>query len=235
MSPVALEWEPRWPPLEPVFAVARGVVATGLARLLLAAPSRLAALRGVVSPGLLAVTGSELPWVDGIEYFGRDGASAWLLVPTGRRTLVPTSWLERRYRTALPRAGWPCVLLPPLGILPNADSRESVETETPAELEPARSPSPEDEARSRSPWLALAPAAIRPESPRLAMDRAAGDEGGLQRRTHLERLELSRAASSGSGGSVEEGAGCWSGPMLLPVGAAAGVDPHRLEAWCGRG
>lgn len=113
MKGALLEWEARWPPLEPVFAVARGVVAVTLARQLLAAPARLAALRGVVAPKLLAVTGSELPWVDGVEYFGRDGAAAWLLVPTHRRPRVPTSWLERRYRTALPEAHWPCLLLAP--------------------------------------------------------------------------------------------------------------------------
>jgi hypothetical protein len=57
------------------------------------------------------VTGDDLPWLDGVEYFGRDGAASWLLVPTTRTGPVPTSWLERRYRTALPSLDWPCLLL----------------------------------------------------------------------------------------------------------------------------
>ena len=101
----------RWPPLEPVFVVARGNAGKALARLVLAAPSRLEKLRGLVSGDLLALTGPDLPWIDGTQYFGRDGDSSWLLVPTHQVLDVPTSWLERRYRAAFPQADWPCLLV----------------------------------------------------------------------------------------------------------------------------
>lgn len=109
---------PRWPPLEPEFVVARGVAGRALARSLLMTPARLATLRGVVAGEFIALTGLELPWVDGVEYFGRDGTSSWLLVPTRTVTGVPTSWLERRYRAAQPKADWPCLLLPGPVLLP---------------------------------------------------------------------------------------------------------------------
>ena len=107
----------RWPPLAPEFVVARGAAGRALALSLLADPARLAAVRGLVSGDLIAVTGVELPWVDGAEYFGRDGGAAWLLVSTCRASGVPTSWLERRYRAALPQVDWPCILLQPDGVL----------------------------------------------------------------------------------------------------------------------
>jgi hypothetical protein len=102
---------PRWPPLAPEFVIARGAAGRALARSLLETPARLARLRGLVSGDVLAVTGDELPWVDGAQYFGRDGGASWLLVPTQVATSVPTSWLERRYRTALPQLDWPCLLV----------------------------------------------------------------------------------------------------------------------------
>lgn len=104
-----LHWSPRWPPLAAEYVVARGAAARALAAVLLAAPERLARLRGVVAGDVLALTGEDLPWVDGAEYFGRDGAAAWLLMPTQWATSVPTSWLERRYRAV--RVDWPCLLL----------------------------------------------------------------------------------------------------------------------------
>jgi hypothetical protein len=101
----------RWPPLAPEFVIARGAAGRALARALLENPTRLATLRGLVSGDLLAVTGADLPWVDGAEYFGRDGSASWLLVPTSLAASVPTSWLERRYRAALPKLDWPCLLV----------------------------------------------------------------------------------------------------------------------------
>jgi hypothetical protein len=101
----------RWPPLDPQFVVARGEAGRALARGLLATPERLTKLRGLVSGDLLALTGPDLPWVDGAEYFGRDGDSSWLLIPTHQVLEAPTSWLERRYRAAFPQAEWPCLLM----------------------------------------------------------------------------------------------------------------------------
>jgi hypothetical protein len=107
-----LAWAPRWPPLPAEFALAQQAPAKALARLLIAAPLRLSALRGVVAADLLAVTGTELPWVPGVEYFGRDGANPWLLLPTHVHAQFPTSWLERHYRHLAPLASWPCLLVP---------------------------------------------------------------------------------------------------------------------------
>ena len=109
-------WAPRWPPLAPAYAVG----GRALAKRLLANAQALPTFRGLVAGPRLAVTGSELPWVDGVEYFGRDGACGWLLVPTHSRPPFPTAWLEQRYRLALPGADWPCLLLPPGGALREA-------------------------------------------------------------------------------------------------------------------
>ena len=101
----------RWPPLAPEFVIARGAAGRVLAQGLLGNPARLATLRGLISGDVLAVTGDDLPWVDGAEYFGRDGSASWLLVSTRVASPVPTSWLERRYRAALPQLDWPCLLV----------------------------------------------------------------------------------------------------------------------------
>lgn len=102
-----MQFNPRWPPLEPLFAVTRGAATRALITKL-----NFTKVRGLVSGNdTLAITASELPWVDGIEYFGRDGASAFLLVPTTHVPTIPTAWLERRYRSEQPSLAWPCLLL----------------------------------------------------------------------------------------------------------------------------
>jgi hypothetical protein len=137
----------RWPPLEPEFVVARGEAGRALARVLLADPARLASLRGLISGEVFALTGAELPWVDGAEYFGRDGASSWLLVATHQAQAVPTSWLERRYRAELPKLDWPCLLLSS-GLLPvgRAASIHGPALEAWLALTPTLSPAGEREA-----------------------------------------------------------------------------------------
>ena len=82
----------RWPPLTPEFVIARGAAGRALAQSLLENPARLATLRGLVSGDVLALTGEDLPWVDGAEYFGRDGSASWLLVSTRVGTSVPFRW-----------------------------------------------------------------------------------------------------------------------------------------------
>jgi hypothetical protein len=105
----APSWAPRWPPLDPLYLVAKGAAARALVRRITETAST---FRGLVSGhDLLAITGSELPWVDGAEYFGRDGAAAWLLVPTNRAPSIPTAWLERRFRAEQPDLDWPCLYL----------------------------------------------------------------------------------------------------------------------------
>ncbi|MFT3713533.1 MAG: hypothetical protein QM817_38240 [Archangium sp.] len=109
MNPASqpVEWSPRWPPLEPLFVVARRELVRPLLE-----RTDFTKVRGLVTEEFLALTGThELPWVDGAQYFGRDGAASWLLVPTQRAPSIPTAWLERRFRAEQPSLDWPCLLL----------------------------------------------------------------------------------------------------------------------------
>lgn len=111
MTAVSLQWGPRWPPLDAEFVVGRGFAGRHLARAVLATPTRLAGLRGVLSPDVLALTGADLPWVDGVEYFGREEGAPWLLMPTTRECSVRAAWLEHRFRATSGAIDWPCLLL----------------------------------------------------------------------------------------------------------------------------
>ncbi|MFO0595018.1 MAG: hypothetical protein U0228_06930 [Myxococcaceae bacterium] len=109
-----LHWAPRWPTLQPEYVVVEGEAARALARRLAGSP-RLAQLRGVVAGNVLALTGDELPWVDGAQYFGREPDAPWLLVPTAQQAMrgalsVPASWLEHAWRSSQPGVDWPCVV-----------------------------------------------------------------------------------------------------------------------------
>ncbi|MBL8914866.1 MAG: hypothetical protein JNM17_29445, partial [Archangium sp.] len=93
-----MQFNPRWPPLEPLFALTRGAATRALITKL-SDTNALKGIRGLVAgKDTLALTATELPWVDGIEYFGRDGTSAFLLIPTTHVPKIPTAWLEHRYR-----------------------------------------------------------------------------------------------------------------------------------------
>jgi len=122
-----LRWQVREPPLEPVATAATGPAARALARRLMAmSPERLAALSGVAGGELLLVLGEgkDLPWVDGVQYLGRDPEAPGLLLPTTLRPAVPLPLVERaamlRRRTApMPVA---VVLDPPL-LVPLEEAR----------------------------------------------------------------------------------------------------------------
>ena len=122
-----LRWQVREPPLEPVAAAATGHAARALARRLMAmSPERLGALSGVAGRELLLVlgVGKDLPWVDGVQYLGRDPEAPGLLLPTALRPAVPLPLVERaamlRRRTApMPVA---LVLDPPL-LVPLEEAR----------------------------------------------------------------------------------------------------------------
>jgi len=122
-----LRWQVREPPLEPVAAAATGPAARALARRLMAmSPERLGALSGVAGGELLLVLGAgkDLPWVDGVQYLGRDPEAPGLLLPTALRPAVPLPLVERaamlRRRTApMPVA---LVLDPPL-LVPLEEAR----------------------------------------------------------------------------------------------------------------
>jgi hypothetical protein len=98
MKPIEVAWRVRDEPLEPCAVVARGETARDLAvRLLACDDERLAALRGVAGPSLLVVLGeaSALPWVDGVEYLGRDTRAPSLLLPATRAPSIAVQLVER--------------------------------------------------------------------------------------------------------------------------------------------
>lgn len=109
-------WGDREPPLVPWAVAATGDVARRLAERLLELDRAISSrLYGVAGPTTLLVLGEEtnLPWVDGVAYLGRDPAAPGLLLPTHLEPLVPTAnLLEQALRNRFAK------LTPPLAILP---------------------------------------------------------------------------------------------------------------------
>ena len=94
--PVA--FRPRAVPLQPIGLAAREGVAHRLAlRLLEESDERLARWSGVSGARLLVILGvaDDLPWVDGVEYLGRDARAPALLLPAVREPDVPAALFER--------------------------------------------------------------------------------------------------------------------------------------------
>lgn len=86
-------WRPRVIPLSAGAAIARGGAAPLLAaRLSSMRDEELARLRGAATPELIAIAGTDLPWIDGIEYLGRDEE---LFLPTALAPSVPVPLLAR--------------------------------------------------------------------------------------------------------------------------------------------
>jgi hypothetical protein len=113
---IALAWSSRPQPL-----IARAVAATGDAavalgkRLMALDEAALARLTAVAADGVLIVLGDAdaLPWVDGVEYLGRDVSAPDLLLPTARAPTVPAPALQHAVvarpaatRGAAPYAMW---------------------------------------------------------------------------------------------------------------------------------
>lgn len=117
-----LRWQVREPPLDATAAAATGLAAVALAQRLFARTDEaLSLLSGVSSPELLLVTGppGALPWVDGVQYLGRDPEAPALLLPTTLRPAVPLPLVERA--VMLRRRGNPApaaVLLDPPLLVP---------------------------------------------------------------------------------------------------------------------
>lgn len=117
MNAVGVTWSDREPPLLPCAVVAQGDVATQLARRLLDFDgAALARLSGVSGKNILVLLGEEtnLPWVDGVFYLGRDPQAPMLLLPTRIEPRIPGAHLlERAMRKHFPK------IAPPLAILPD--------------------------------------------------------------------------------------------------------------------
>lgn len=110
---ITLRWSARARPL-----AARAVAAVGDAAIALG--RRLAELEDAALAGLTAVAGVDvlivlgeetaLPWVDGVEYLGRDPAAPDVLLPTARAPSVPVAALAHALRAKAGEAAAPYAL-----------------------------------------------------------------------------------------------------------------------------
>lgn len=116
MTKVGTAFSPRNDPLEPLAVVGVGAVGRALAnRLLRLTDEQLLGLSGIAGDDLLLVLGESLPWVDGVEYLGRDEGAPRLLMPATVRPVVATDLLERaiaRKASKLP-SPWAILFSPP--------------------------------------------------------------------------------------------------------------------------
>lgn len=124
---LAATWRPRAEPLAPAAVVAADAVAPRLVdRLLALADDALARLRGVANASLVVLTGdpTDLPWLDGVVYLGRDPAAPTMYIPTTLEPSVPAALLERALRRRSPTLTPPlAVLLDPPRLVSLADAR----------------------------------------------------------------------------------------------------------------
>ena len=118
---VRIHWIQRGTALAPVGVAAVGDRARALARRLLRddfAPP-LERLRGAATDEALVFLGeaSDLPWVDGVVYLGKDGRAGSLLVPTNMVPSVPIDALERSLVGRFAEIAPPIVVLPAHGLI----------------------------------------------------------------------------------------------------------------------
>jgi hypothetical protein len=105
---------PRSTPLSARAVVASDAVAKSLGRRLVQLDDgALKMLAAVGSDDLLVILGdeSQLPWIDGVTYFGRDDSAPGLLLPTALAPSVPAPVLEAAIRKLVPRSA-PVVVMP---------------------------------------------------------------------------------------------------------------------------
>jgi hypothetical protein len=110
---LAIDWRPREQPLAPIGLVAERVAAVRLRlRLLAMTDDELAGLRGAATDDALCVLGDEaaLPWVDGVDYLGRDPLAPPLLLPTAWEPSCHVALLARAWTRSSRHA-------PPLAVL----------------------------------------------------------------------------------------------------------------------
>lgn len=95
---IKVEWRPRLEPLLPRAVVGFGPVAQRLVARLLADVEAIKGLEGLSGADVIVVLGpsEQLPWVDGVRYYGRDPKAPELYLPT---TLTPTVPVELYAKT----------------------------------------------------------------------------------------------------------------------------------------
>lgn len=116
MSSVPVTWTENESPLPPCAVAAMDLPAKRLARRMLQLDqATLGRLLGVAGKNTLVVLGveSDLPWVDGVVYLGRDSSAPGLLLPTLFTPTVPgPQLLERALRKRFSGAAVPLAILP---------------------------------------------------------------------------------------------------------------------------
>lgn len=118
-------WRARAVPLQPAAVAASGPAAARLGdRLWTFADDQLLRLRGVAGPGLLVLTGesTDLPWVDGVVYLGRDPQAPGLYIPTTLESELPMALVARALARRAPAAPL-AVLFDPPRLVSLADAR----------------------------------------------------------------------------------------------------------------
>lgn len=122
--------KPRVTPLAPDAALGFGRAALALVHRLLELPDdQLERLRGVAGTNVLLVLGSavDLPWCDGIAYFGREPDDPGLLLPCASSPALPASLLaralERRFEEQALQRPFLISLEPPL-LVPVGNARK---------------------------------------------------------------------------------------------------------------
>jgi len=109
---VTIEWIPREPPLPPAAAVAFDDAARALAKRLLAmTDEQLARIQGAAAENAIVIAGDDLPWVDGIQYAGRDPNADGLLLPTHVKPNVPADLFAQAILHAHGEARRPLVVI----------------------------------------------------------------------------------------------------------------------------
>ena len=131
--PLPIQWLPRPEPLRPTALAAQGQAALVLARRLLRDLDREEplGLSGTASADLLILLGEaeSLPWVDGVQYLGRDPDAPSLLLPTTLAPSVAPSLLERAFLRRFPGLAPPLAVLPSLACVASAAEARPLDRE----------------------------------------------------------------------------------------------------------
>jgi len=97
-QPFKINWRNRFDALEPVAVIGFDDTARRLKEKLLSFDDgKLSSMQGVFAENLLFATAqtTDLPWVDGVVYLGKDARAASIFLPTNLRPDVPFDLFEK--------------------------------------------------------------------------------------------------------------------------------------------